>query len=140
MKYIITESQSNRNLIPMLGELLSELGMDTLCKTTGMTPKEIIDTIGLKGTKKDIIFLTKSIFENDIAPFLTYCKYIIIPTQYSMDLVVYIPKPAPEHEGVYIYDEGTRSVYRDVISKALYKFGGGLIKGHNIEVHNTGNC
>jgi hypothetical protein len=105
-----------------------------------MTPKEIIDNIGLKGTKKDIIFLTKSIFENDIAPFLTYCKYIIIPTQYSMDLVVYIPKPAPEHEGIYMYDEGTRSVYRDVISKALYKFGGGLIKGHNIEVHNTGNC
>jgi hypothetical protein len=140
MKYIITESQSNKNLIPVLEELLADLGMDALCKTTGMTPKEIIDSIGLKGTKKDIIFLTKSIFENDIAPFLTYCKYIIIPTQYSMDLVVYIPKPAPEHEGVYIYDEGTRSVYRDVISKALYKFGGGLIKGHNIEVHNTGNC
>jgi hypothetical protein len=140
MKYIITESQSNRNLIPMLGELLSELGMDVLCKTTGMTPNEVIDTIGLKGTKKDIIFLTKSIFENDIAPFLTYCKYVIIPTQYSMDLVVYIPKPAPEHEGRYIYDEGTRSVYRDVISKALYKFGGGLIRGHNIEVHNTGDC
>lgn len=140
MKYIITESQSNKNLIPVLKELLADLGMDALCKTTGMTPKEIIDSIGLKGTKKDIIFLTKSIFENDIAPFLTYCKYIIIPTQYSMDLVVYIPKPAPEHEGVYIYDEGTRSVYRDVISKALYKFGGGLIKGHNIEVHNTGNC
>ena len=140
MKYIITESQSNRNLIPMLGELLSELGMDTLCKTTGMSPNEIIDTIGLKGTKKDIIFLTKTIFENDIAPFLTYCKYIIIPTQYSMDLVVYIPKPAPENEGRYMYDEGTRSVYRDVISKSLYKFGGGLIKGHNIEVHNTGNC
>jgi hypothetical protein len=140
MKYIITESQSNKNLIPVLEELLADLGMDALCKTTGMTPKEIIDGIGLKGTKKDIIFLTKSIFENDIAPFLTYCKYIIIPTQYSMDLVVYIPKPAPEHEGVYIYDEGTRSVYRDVISKALYKFGGGLIKGHNIEVHNTGSC
>jgi hypothetical protein len=124
----------------MLEELLSELGMDTLCKTTGMSPNEIIDTIGLKGTKKDIIFLTKTIFENDIAPFLTYCKYIIIPTQYSMDLVVYIPKPAPENEGRYMYDEGTRSVYRDVISKSLYKFGGGLIKGHNIEVHNTGNC
>jgi hypothetical protein len=57
-----------------------------------------------------------------------------------MDLVVYIPKPAPEHEGMYMYDEGTREVYREVISKSLYKFGGGLIKGHNIEVHNTGNC
>ena len=136
MKYIITESQSKKNLKP----LLEKFGMGTLSKMIDKTPSEIINEIGFKGTKEDIIFLTKSIFENDIAPFLTYCKYIIIPTQYSMDLVVYIPKPAPEHEGRYIYDEGTRSVYRDVISKALYKFGGGLIKGHNIEVHNTGNC
>ena len=114
--------------------------MKTLCEMTGKSIKEIINEIGLKGTKKDIIFLTKSIFENDIAPFLKYCKYIIIPTQYSMNLVVYIPKPAPEHEGIYMYDKGTREVYREVISKSLYKFGGGLIKGHNIEVHNTGNC
>jgi len=140
MRYIITESQSNRNLIPMLEELLAELGMDVLCKTTGMTPNEIIDTIGLKGTKKDIIFLTKTIFENDLSSVLTYCNYNIIPTQYSMDLVVYIPKPAPENVGRYMFDQGTRNVYRDVISEALYKFGGGLIKGHNIEVHNTGNC
>ena len=136
MKYIITENQYSKTLKP----LLEKFGMRTLCKMTDKEPEDIIDEIGLKGTREDIIFLTKSIFENDIAPFLTYCKYIIIPTQYSMDLVVYIPKPSPEHEGRYIYDEGTRSVYRDVISKALYKFGGGLIKGHNIEVHNTGNC
>jgi hypothetical protein len=136
MKYIITESQGKKTF----KHLLEKFGMKTLCEMTGKTPNEVIDDIGLKGTKEDIIFLTKTIFENDIAPILTYCKYIIIPTQYSMDLVVYIPKPAPEHEGIYMYDEGTRSVYRDAISEALYKLGGGLIKGHNIEVHNTGNC
>ena len=136
MKYIITESQSNKNLKP----LLKKLGMKTLCEMTSRTPKEIINEMGIKGTKEDIIFLTKTIFENDISPLLTYCKYIIIPTQYSMDLVVYIPKPAPENVGRYMYDQGTRNVYRDTISEALYKFGGGLIKGHNIEVHNTGNC
>ena len=136
MKYIITESQSKKTF----KHLLEKFGMKTLCEMTGKSVNEIINEIGLKGTKEDIIFLTKTIFENDISPFLIYCKYIIIPTQYSMDLVVYIPKPSPEHEGRYIYDEGTRSVYRDVISKALYKFGGGLIKGHNIEVHNTGDC
>ena len=136
MKYIITESQSNKNLKP----LLKKLGMKTLCEMTSRTPKEIINEMGIKGTKEDIIFLTKTIFENDISPVLTYCKYVIIPTQYSMDLVVYIPKPAPENVGRYMFDQGTRNVYRDAISEALYKFGGGLIKGHNIEVHNTGNC
>jgi hypothetical protein len=136
MKYIITESQSKKTF----KHLLEKFGMKTLCEMTGKSVKEIINEIGLKGTKEDIIFLTKTIFENDLSSVLTYCNYNIIPTQYSMVLVVFIPKPAPENVGRYMYDQGTRNVYRDVISKALYKFGGGLIKGHNIEVHNTGNC
>lgn len=136
MKYIITESQSKKTF----KHLLEKFGMKTLCEMTGKSVKEIINEIGLKGTKEDIIFLTKTIFENDLSSVLTYCNYNIIPTKYSMDLVVYIPKPAPENVGRYMYDQGTRNVYRDVISEALYKFGGGLIKGHNIEVHNTGNC
>jgi len=136
MKYIITESQSKKTF----KHLLEKFGMKTLCEMTGKSVKEIINEIGLKGTKEDIIFLTKTIFENDLSSVLTYCNYRIIPTQYSMNLVVFIPKPAPENVGRYMYDQGTRNVYRDVISEALYKFGGGLIKGHNIEVHNTGNC
>ena len=136
MKYLITESQSKKTF----KHLLEKFGMKTLCEMTGKSVKEIINEIGLKGTKEDIIFLTKTIFENDLSSVLTYCNYNIIPTQYSMDLVVFIPKPAPENVGRYMYNQGTRNVYRDVISEALYKFGGGLIKGHNIEVHNTGNC
>ena len=136
MKYIITESQSKKNLKP----LLEKYGMSTLCKMTGKSVKDVINEAGIKGTQEDIIFLTKSIIENDLSSVLTYCNYNIIPTKYSMDLVVFIPKPAPENVGRYMYDEGTRSVYRDTISNALYKLGGGLIKGHNIEVHNTGNC
>jgi hypothetical protein len=136
MKYIITESQSKKNLKP----LLEKYGIRTLCKMTGKSVKDVINESGIKGTKEDIIFLTKTIIENDLSSVLTYCNYNIIPTQYSMDLVVYIPKPAPENVGRYMFDQGTRSVYRDAISEALYKLGGGLIKGHNIEVHNTGNC
>jgi hypothetical protein len=136
MKYIITESQSKKTF----KHLLEKFGMKTLCEMTGKSVKEIINEIGLKGTKEDIIFLTKTIFENDLSSVLTYCNYNIIPTQYSMNLVVFIPKPAPENVGRYMYDQGTRNVYRDVISKALYKFGGGIIRGHNIEVQNTGNC
>jgi len=136
MKYLITENQYSKTLKP----LLEKFGMRTLCKMTDKEPEDIIDKIGLKGTREDIIFLTKTIFENDLSSVLTYCNYRIIPTQYSMDLVVYIPKPLPENVGRYMFDQGTRSVYRDVISEALYKFGGGLIRGHNIEVYNTGNC
>jgi len=136
MKYLITENQYNKTLKP----LLEKFGMRTLCKMTDKEPEDIIDEIGLKGTREDIIFLTKTIFENDISTVLMYCSYNIIPTRDSMNLVVYIPKPAPQNMGRYIYEEGTRSMYRDVISKALYQFGGGLIRGHSIEVYNTGNC
>jgi len=136
MKYLITENQYSKTLKP----LLEKFGMRTLCKMTDNEPEDIIDKIGLKGTREDIIFLTKTIFENDLSSVLIYCNYRIIPTQYSMDLVVYIPKPLPENVGRYMFDQGTRSVYRDAISEALYKFGGGLIRGHNIEVYNTGNC
>ncbi len=136
MKYLITESQSNKTFRYLLGEY----GVRTLCKMTGKTVKDVINDAGIKGTKEDIIFLTKTIIENDLSPVLKYCNYNIIPTQYSMDLVVFIPKPAPQNVGRYMYDEGTRSVYRDAFSEALYKLGGGLIRGHNIEVHNTGNC
>ena len=136
MKVIITESQGKKTL----KHLLEKFGMKTMCEMTSKTPKEIVNEIGLKGTQEDIIFLTKTIFENDLSTVLTYCNYSIIPTQHSMNLVVFIPKPAPENVGRYMFDQGTRSVYRDAIAKALYQFGGGLIKGHNIEVHNTGDC
>jgi len=136
MKYLINESQIKKPL----KSLLEKYGMTITCKMTGKTVKDVINDAGIKGTKEDIIFLTKTIIENDLSPVLKYCNYRIIPTQYSMDLVVYIPKPAPENVGRYMFDQGTRSVYRDAISEALYKFGGGIIRGHNIEVHNTGNC
>jgi len=136
MKYLITENQYSKTLKP----LLEKFGMRTLCKMTDKEPEDIIDEIGLEGKREDIIFLTKTIFENDISTVLRYCSYNIIPTRNSMDLVVYIPKPEPENVGRYMYEEGNRSVYRDTIAKALYQFGGGLIRGHNIEVYNTGNC
>ena len=136
MKYIVTESQNKKTLKSLLGEY----GVRTLCKMTGKKVKDIIDEAGIKGTKEDIIFLTKTIIENDLSSVLKYCNYRIIPTQYSMDLVVFIPKPSPENVGKYMFDEGNRNIYRDTISNALHKLGGGLIRGHNVEVHNTGNC
>jgi hypothetical protein len=136
MKYIITDSQSKKTL----KSLLEKFGMKTVCKMSGKTPKEIIDEIGLTGTKEDIIYLTKIIFEKDIAPTIKYCSYNIIPTRHSMDLVVYIAKPLPENEGKYMYDQRIRNDVNEHVSVLLYRLNGGIIRGHNVEVHNTGNC
>ena len=86
MKYLITENQYSKTLKP----LLEKFGMRTLCKMTDKEPEDIIDEIGLKGTREDIIFLTKTILENDISTVLMYCSYNIIPTRDSINLVVYI--------------------------------------------------
>ncbi len=114
--------------------------MKTLCEMTGKEPKEIVDEIGLKGTQEDIIYLTKIIFTKDIGPTMKYCSYNIFPTRYSMDLVVFIPKPLPENEGKYMYDQAVRNTVYEHVSTLLYKLNGGIIRGHNIEVQNTGNC
>ena len=136
MKFIITESQSKKTL----KTLLEKFGMRTLCTMTGKTPEEIVDEIGLRGTREDIIYLTKIIFTKDIGPTMKYCSYKIEPTRYSMNLVVYIPKPLPEHEGHYMYDKRLRNVVYEHVSDLLYKFNGGIIRGHNIEIMNTGDC
>jgi hypothetical protein len=64
----------------------------------------------------------------------------VIPTRYSIDIDVYIPKPAPENEGRYMYDRRIRNDAYDLISILIYRLGGGLIRGHNIDVYNTGEC
>jgi hypothetical protein len=136
MEYLITESQSKK----VLKSLLEKFGMRVLSTMTGKKPKEIVDEIGLTGTKEDIIYLTNILFTKDIGPTFKYCNYNIIPTRYSMDLVVYIPKPLPGYEGNYTHDYRIRNTVYEHVSGLLYKYNGGIIRGHNIDIYNTGEC
>jgi hypothetical protein len=102
--------------------------------------EELLDMVGIRGTKDDMVFLAKSIMDNDVKQKLDYCSYNIVPTRYSIDIDVYIPKPAPENEGRYMYDRRIRNDAYDLISILIYRLGGGLIRGHNIDVYNTGEC
>ena len=102
--------------------------------------KELLEMVGIKGTQEDMIFLTKLIMDNEVRGLIDYCSYNVIPTRYSIDIDVYIPKPAPENEGRYMYDRRIRNEAYDLISILIYRLGGGLIRGHNIDVYNTGEC
>jgi len=101
---------------------------------------ELLHMVGIKGTQEDMIFLTKAIMENEVKEQLKYCSYSIEPTLHSFNLYVIIPKPLPEDEGRWSRDYGLREETKIMISQLLWVLGGALIKGHNIEVHNTGNC
>ena len=104
--------------------------------------KELLEMVGMKGIQEDMIFLTKSIMENEVKEQLNYCSYDIVPTLHSIKLYVYIPKPLPEHEGVWSRDQWLRQEAEDLIRHWLYVIGlsGGLIRGHEILVSNTGDC
>lgn len=102
--------------------------------------KELLEMVGIKGTQEDMIFLTESIMENEVKEQVKYCSYNIVPTPHSITLYVYIPKPLPEHEGVWTLDEMVRYKAEELISYLLYKLGGELIRGYKIYVYNTGDC
>ena len=115
-------------------------GIRDTARIMSVDVEELLDMVGIRGTKDDMIFLAKSIMDNDVKQKLDYCSYNIVPTRYSIDIDVFIPKPAPENENRYMYDQRLRNHAYELISELIYKLGGGLIRGHNINVYNTGNC
>jgi hypothetical protein len=96
--------------------------------------------MGMKGTQEDMKFILKSIMDKEVKEQIKYCSYRIVPTPHSVELIVFIPKPLPEHEGLWMYDQRIRNEVKEYLSKTIYKLSGGLVRGHNIEVHNTGTC
>ena len=101
---------------------------------------ELLHMVGIKGTQEEMIFLIKVIMENEVKELLKYCSFDIVPSLNSIKLYVFIPKPLPEHEGVWSRDQRVREEAKELIGQVLYNLGGGLIRGHQIFVSNTGDC
>ncbi len=97
--------------------------------------KELLEMVGITGTKEDMAFLIKSIMENEFKEQVKYCSYNIVPGLYSNTLYVFLPKPLAN---VWTLDEMVRYRAEELIGQLLYKLGGDLIRGHNIYVYNTG--
>ena len=117
---------------------IERFGIRDTASIMSVSIEELLDMVGIRGTKDNMIFLAKAIMDNDVKQKLNYCSYNIVPTRYSINIDVYIPKP--EYEGKYMYDQRLRNHAYELISELIYKLGGGLIRGHNIHVSNTGNC
>ena len=102
--------------------------------------KELLEMVGIKGTQEDMIFLIKSIMENEVKEQLNYCSYDIVPSLHSIKLYVYTPKLLPEDEDSWYHDKWLRQEAEDLIRHWLYVLGGGLIRGHYVHISNTGDC
>ena len=101
---------------------------------------ELLHMVGIKGTQEEMIFLIKVIMENEVKELLKYCSFDIVPSLNSIKLYVFIPKPLPEHEGVWSRDQRVREEAKELISHLLWTSSGGLIKGCEVLVSNTGDC
>ena len=130
----------HESLKKSLMDEIKKYGIKHTANIIRVTPKELLNMVGIRGTKDDMVFLAKSIMDNEVRELLDYCSYNIVPTRYSIDIDVFIPKPAPENKGRYMHDQRIRNHAYELISELIYKLGGGLIRGHNINVSNTGNC
>ena len=124
---------------PLMDEIMRS-GIRDTAKLMSVDIKELLDMVGITGTKEDMIFLTKAIMENEVKEQLNYCSYDIVPSFHSIKLYVYIPKPLPQDRGTWYHDKWLRQEAEDLIRHLLYVLGGGLNRLHYIHVSNTGNC
>ena len=123
-----------------LMDYMMRWGIRDTAKFMSVDVKELLEMVGITGTKEDMIFLTKSIMENEVKEELNYCSYNIVPSLHSIKLYVFIPKPAPEDEGRWSRDQWVCNQAEELISNLSYELGGGLIRGRTIDVSNTGEC
>jgi hypothetical protein len=140
MKQLIRKVLQEESLKQTLMHEIERSGIRDTASLMSVSIEELLDMVGIRGTKDNMIFLVKSIMDNDVKQKLNYCSYNIVPTRYSINIDVYIPKPAHGDENRYMFDQRIRNHAYELIRELIYKLGGGLIRGHNIHVSNTGNC
>ena len=104
-------------------------GIDTLFKL-----------LKIKGSQEDMIFLVKSIMDNEVTERVPYCDYEIIPTRHSINLIVYTPMPENADVDNWSRTTHKKNMYDQSISNLISEWGNGLVRGHNISVSDTGDC
>ena len=138
IKRILNEESLKQTLM----DEIMRSGIRDTANLMSIDVKELLEMVGMKGTQEDMIFLTESIMENEVKEQLNYCSYDIKPAFHSIYLYVYIPKPLPQDRGSWYHDKWLRQDAEDLIRHWLYVLGlsGELIRGHRVNVSNTGDC
>jgi hypothetical protein len=139
IRRILREETENTSLQDKLLQVIKSKGVKRTSKLVGGVER-LFRIIDMKGTQENMIFLTKSIMENEVKEQLNYCSYDIVPSHHSIKLYVYTPKPLPENKGSWYHDKWLRQEAEDIIRHLLYSLGGGLIRGHYVHISNTGDC
>jgi hypothetical protein len=122
-----------------LREVVRTQGISMASELVGGIDK-LFSLLKIKGSQEDMIFLVKSIMDNEVTERVPYCDYEIIPTRHSINLIVYTPMP--ENADVDNWSRTTykKNMYNQSISNLISEWGNGLVRGHNVYVSDTGDC
>lgn len=101
---------------------------------------KLFSLLKIKGSQEDMIFLVKSIMDNEVTERVPYCDYSIIPTKHSINLFVNTPMPDQSDEDNWSRTTYKKNRYNDTISNLISEWGNGLVRGHNVYVSDTGDC
>ena len=136
----IRKELKQESLRQTLMDYIMRWGIRDTANSMSVDVKELLEMVGMKGTQEDMIFLTKAIMEKEVEKELNYCSYNIVPSLHSIKLYVYTPKPLPENKGTWYHDKWLRQEAEGLIRHLIYELGGGLIRGHIVNVSNKGDC
>lgn len=122
-----------------LREVVKTQGISMASGLVGGIDK-LFSLLKIRGSQEDMIFLVKSIMDNEVTDRVPYCDYEIVPTRHSINLIVYTP--IPENADVDNWSRTTykKNMYNESISNLISEWGNGLVRGHNISVSDTGDC
>jgi hypothetical protein len=122
-----------------LREVVKTQGISMAAGLVGGIDK-LFSLLKIKGSQEDMIFLVKSIMDNEVTERVPYCNYEIIPTRHSINLIVYTPMPENEDLDNWSRTTYKKNMYNQSISNLISEWGNGLVRGHNINVSDTGDC
>jgi hypothetical protein len=114
-----------------LKDFVSSNGFTVAKRVFGDNDK-FYESLGLKGTQDDMIFIVNTILKHDIEEDI--CDFFIVKTLHSIKLYVEVPKANPDKgidEWANKYD---RTLLESKISQKIFSLGNGLVRGHNIKV------
>jgi hypothetical protein len=122
-----------------LREVVKTQGISMASELVGGIDK-LFSLLKIKGSQEDMIFLVKSIMDNEVTERVPYCDYRIIPTKHSINLFVNTPMPDQSDEDNWSRTTYKKNRYNDTISNLISEWGNGLVRGHNVYVSDTGDC
>ena len=118
--------------------MVSNMGVHKSAKMFGGV-SNLYNVLGITNTREDMIFIVKTLMENDVPIIENVCDFKIVPTQHSLKLYVEIPKYYSNLADDSWANRQRVLRARDNISTIINRLGNSLVRGYTVDV-SLGKC